>query len=125
MSGVACIISAVLSDYNFSYQPETRLALSLIGKFGASAAFAIVYLYAAELFPTCTRNQSVGVCALTAKIGGITTMLLDLLTIYWAPAPVLVMGLCATLAGVAAVRLPETLNSQLPDTIQEAEQIGR
>ena len=46
---------------------------------GAAAAFATVYLFTAELFPTVARNQAVGVCALTAKLGGVTTMLLDML----------------------------------------------
>ena len=45
----------------------------------AAAAFATVYLFTAELFPTVARNQAVGVCALTAKLGGVTTMLLDML----------------------------------------------
>ena len=43
-----------------------------------------------------------------AKLGGVTTMLLDLLKAYWVPAPVLTMGIFATLAGMAAANFPET-----------------
>ena len=62
----------------------THLSFSVIVKTlilmpGAAAAFATVYLFTAELFPTVARNQAVGVCALTAKLGGVTTMLLDML----------------------------------------------
>ena len=35
-------------------------------------------------------------------------MLLDLLKAYWVPAPVLTMGIFATLAGMAAANFPET-----------------
>ena len=69
--------------------------------------------------------SSVGACALTAKMGGITTMLLELLTQFWPPAPVLIMGICATFAGILAATLPETLNTQLPDNFIQAENIGR
>ena len=112
ISGLACIACAFLQYYNKDNKNNNinlvNLLLSLLGKFGASAAFAIVYLYTAELFPTCTRNQSVGLCALMAKLGGITTMLLDLLKVYWQPAPVLTMGIFASLAGLAAANFPET-----------------
>ena len=109
VSGLACVVCSFLLTYNDNNSITVlKLLLSLLGKFGASAAFAIVYLYTAELFPTCTRNQSVGLCALMAKMGGITTMLLDLLAVYWTPAPVLVMGILATTAGVMANNLPES-----------------
>ena len=51
-------------------------------------------------------------------------MLLDLLKTYWSPAPILIMGVFATAAGISAGFLPETLDNKLPDTIKEAENIG-
>lgn len=45
--------------------------MSLIGKFGASAAFAIIYVYSAELFPTVMRNSGMGLSSFSARIGGI------------------------------------------------------
>ena len=53
----------------------------MVGKFGASAVFAIVFVYTAEMFPTVIRNQAVGTCSLVARIGGIFSMLLDLLKV--------------------------------------------
>ena len=58
------------------------------------------------------RNQSVGVCALTAKLGGVATMGLEVLSTLWAPAPTLVMGVTASVAGGLALALPETLNTR-------------
>ena len=55
VSGLACISCSFLYNYNDSTIVTIRLILSLVGKFGASAAYAIVYLYTAELFPTCVR----------------------------------------------------------------------
>ena len=60
----------------------------------------------------CLRNQSVGVCALAAKLGGVSTMGLELLSSVWAPAPTLIMGITALVAGGLALALPETLNTR-------------
>ena len=97
-----------------------QVVLSLVGKFGASAIWGIVYVYAAELFPTSIRNQAVGTCSLVARIGGIICLLLDLLKVYWLPAPVFIMGVVASVAGVLAIFFPETLGEKLPETKEEA-----
>ena len=79
-----------------------------------------MYVYAAELFPTAIRNQAVGTCSLVARIGGIICLLLDLLKVYWLPAPVFIMGVVASVAGVLAIFFPETLGEKLPETKEEA-----
>ena len=58
-----------------------QVFLSLVGKFGASAVWGIVFVYTAKMFPTVIRNQAVGTCSLVARLGGIISMLLDLLKV--------------------------------------------
>ena len=56
VSGVACVLAGLLFlAKGTSWEVEAaglQVFLSLIGKFGAAACFAIVYVYTAELFPT-------------------------------------------------------------------------
>nr|KAG5700422.1 hypothetical protein BaRGS_010335 [Batillaria attramentaria] len=49
------------------------LVLSNIGKLGASAAFSIIYLFSAELFPTVARNSLMGASSMIARLGGIVS----------------------------------------------------
>jgi len=123
-SGVACIFCGLLQGTEDPSLQILQVVLSLVGKFGASAAFFVVYLYTAELFPTSIRNQAVGTCSLVARFGGISALLLDLIKIYWLPGPVFIMGLVATLAGALAVFFPETLGNKLPESMEEALRIG-
>eukprot|EP00092_Neocalanus_flemingeri_P041716 GFUD01045437.1.p1 GENE.GFUD01045437.1~~GFUD01045437.1.p1 ORF type:complete len:591 (+),score=155.94 GFUD01045437.1:56-1828(+) len=124
VSGIACIFCGLLQGQTDPGLQGLQVFLSLLGKFGASASFAIVYVYTAEMFPTVIRNQAVGTCSLVARIGGITSLLLDLLKVYWLPAPVFIMGVVATTAGALAVFFPETLGQKLPETMDEAFRIG-
>ena len=65
LSGVFCI------GAGFMDEGTARTVLALIGKFGASAAFSIVYLFTAELYPTEIRSTATGLCSMFARIGGI------------------------------------------------------
>jgi len=47
------------------------MVLSLTGKFAVSTAFALLYVYTSELFPTEVRNKGLGVTSVAARIGGI------------------------------------------------------
>jgi len=119
-SGLACILCGLLQGYEDPAVHGVQVFLSLLGKFGASAAFSIVFLYTAELFHTPIRNQAVGICSLVARIGAALALLLDNLKVFWLPAPVFIMGCIATLAGLLALTFPETLGHRLPETLEEA-----
>ena len=59
------------------------IALSSIGKIGASAAMATVLLYTAELFPTVIRSSGMGAASFFARIGGmIAPYLIEIVRIY-------------------------------------------
>ena len=48
------------------------VTLAMLGKFSASAAYAIIYLYSSELLPTSVRNTGMGVCSMMARVGAMT-----------------------------------------------------
>ncbi|XP_059154041.1 organic cation transporter protein-like isoform X2 [Physella acuta] len=130
ISGVACISTLFPVIYGSSGTAWITLTLSLVGKFGASAAFAIIYIYTAELFPTVMRNSGLGLSSTTARIGGILAPYIadlgnvvggDLAVIL----PLLIFGSLSLAAGLCALILPETANRKLPDTVQDAKNFGR
>ena len=63
--GAAVTIAALITD------PMAKLALSLFGKFCVMCAYAIIYLYTAEAFPTAIRTQGMGVCTTMSTAGSI------------------------------------------------------
>ena len=45
--------------------------LSFMGKFAISGSFCIVYIFAAELFPTEVRCIGIGFCSMMGNLGGL------------------------------------------------------
>ncbi|CAF2535185.1 unnamed protein product [Rotaria sp. Silwood2] len=94
-------------------------------KFFASASYAIIYIYANELFPTNLRNTGMGICSMVARIGAIIgTYCNDALARIWVLLPVLLYGIVSLVAAVLALMFPETLNKPLPQTVAEAERMA-
>jgi len=102
-----------------------RLALALVGKMGASAAFAVVFVYSAELFPTPVRNSAIGLCSTLARIGALLAPSIASLDSVLPFLPFLIMGGAAMLVGSLSFLLPETRGNKLPETVDEAASIGR
>merc|ERR1719322_309551 len=126
IAGVSCIIAGLLFDEikeNESLVPA-QIFFSLVGKFMATANFAIIYVYTAELYPTIIRNSAIGSCSSIARVGAILALVLQLLSAYYLPAPMLIMGVTALIAGCLALYFPETVGNRLPETMEEAIHIG-
>uniref|UniRef100_A0A3B4AKK4 Major facilitator superfamily (MFS) profile domain-containing protein n=1 Tax=Periophthalmus magnuspinnatus TaxID=409849 RepID=A0A3B4AKK4_9GOBI len=97
---------------------SVALALEMTGKFGFTMAFGIVYIYTAELYPTVIRNVGMGLCSSAARVGSITAPYVIYLT-YNRILPYVVMGTLTMASSVVNLFLPETLNKDLPETMDQ------
>ncbi|CAL1546123.1 unnamed protein product [Lymnaea stagnalis] len=130
LGGVACICALFPVLYGDMESQWMTVALSHVGKFGSSASFVIIYIYSAELFPTVMRNSGMGLCSVTARIGAVLAPYIsdiglvisgDLSVVL----PQLIFGGLSVVAGLLALKLPETALRALPDTVEEAKYFGR
>lgn len=101
-----------------------KLIFFLVGKFAITISFAVVYIYAAELFPTSLRQSLLGTCSMFGRIGSMIAPQTPLLAQYMKSLPLLLFGGTAFTSGILVLSFPETLDSKLPDSINEAVQIG-
>lgn len=121
ITGISSLIFIFADDKNYYLQ----LFVYLFGKFGATAAFTIIYIITSEVFPTPMRHSMMGVCSMIGRIGSMVSPQMPLLGQIWKPLPLLLFGVLSTIAGFLSLLFPETLNTKLPDTIYEAENIGK
>ncbi|CAN9501812.1 unnamed protein product [Ophioblennius macclurei] len=93
------------------------IALEMTGKCALTTAYAIVYAYSAELYPTVLRNTAVGTCSMAARIGSITAPFFIYLRSYSVSLPYILMGSLTVGSGLLSLLLPESFGMPLPDTI--------
>ena len=96
------------------------MVFSNIGKFGLTATFAIVYLYAAELFPTVLRSSGLGSSSMFARLGSIFAPIIGgYLGEINSVIPIVIFASMAIMAGFLSLLLPETHGKVLPNTVEE------
>ncbi|KAM4718371.1 LOW QUALITY PROTEIN: solute carrier family 22 member 13-like [Anableps anableps] len=95
--------------------PVVVTVIAVLGKFAATASFATVYVYTAELYPTILRQNGVGLNSMCARMAGILAPLIRLLDVYHYTIPMLIYGIVPIVAGILCVLLPETRNTELQD----------
>ncbi|XP_025148860.1 solute carrier family 22 member 5 isoform X3 [Bubalus bubalis] len=93
--------------------------LVMVGKFGITAAFSMVYVYTAELYPTVVRNMGVGVSSTASRLGSILSPYFVYLGAYDRFLPYILMGSLTVLTAILTLFLPETFGTPLPDTIDQ------
>lgn len=118
IGGVACLLVLIVP------KDEERFIriLAFIGRGFVTMSFSILYLYSSELYPTSIRNLAVGTCSTIARLGFILAsyiVMLSQLPGLSVIFPMVVFGALALTAGLVILWLPETLNSNMCQTLDE------
>ncbi|GAB6030976.1 hypothetical protein CHUAL_007799 [Chamberlinius hualienensis] len=114
-SGICCLLILLVPADNISI----LTGLAITGKFFINITYAIVYLYATEIFPTRNRNVALGTCSMWARVGAaIAPYIVDLLN---GNTPLIIFGILAVIAGFLCILLPETKDKHLPQTVADVE----
>ncbi|XP_013419562.1 organic cation transporter protein-like [Lingula anatina] len=128
IGGLSCL-STLLVQYYASDELEstkyTKIALSVVGKLGVSAAYCILYIWSIEIFPTVIRNFCLGVGAVFAGVGSILSPIivrdLKVESIGKDTLPLVIFGAMSIFGAICTIPLPETAKRDLPETIADAE----
>ncbi|XP_076371527.1 carcinine transporter-like isoform X2 [Tachypleus tridentatus] len=97
---------------------------ALVGKFGCSAGYMVMYQQATELYPTPVRALGMGISATMASIFLIATPYLIYLGTYNQHIPYVIIGGICLATSFTGFFLPETLHAKLPQTLEDGEEYG-
>ncbi|XP_045769743.1 solute carrier family 22 member 7-like [Maniola jurtina] len=118
----ACNISFVFIPRDLAIP---RLVVYLLGKFFIASVGSTLYIYTSELYPTEYRHTLLGFSSMIGRIGSICAPLTPALMTYYHGLPSLLFGGMGVIAGLLVLTQPETLGCNMPDTLAEAEVIGK
>ncbi|XP_058126789.1 organic cation transporter protein-like [Anopheles ziemanni] len=116
-SGLFCIVSVFIAGADV---PQLNLALFLLSKLCITMSFGTLYIYTVEIFPTNLRQSLLSTCSMFGRIGSMVAPQTPLLSKFWEPLPMILFGCLGITSGIAILQFPETLNTDLPDTLDEA-----
>ena len=122
LTGLTCLGAGLASSL-----PALQTTFALLGKLCSSASFSLTYVVTAELMPTSVRTSALGICSVMARVGAIITPQLALLLPSLSPIPDLhlyIFSLVSILGSVLAIVVPDTVNTNLPDTFDQVTQLG-
>ncbi|XP_030359799.1 solute carrier family 22 member 4-like isoform X2 [Strigops habroptila] len=112
--GVVLFIQLVPADLNV-----LSVGLVMLGKFGITAAFSMLYVYNVELYPTLVRNMAVGATSTASRLGSIIAPYFVYLDAYDKYLPYILMGSLTVLMGIITLFLPESYGNSLPENFEQ------
>ncbi|XP_050537515.1 solute carrier family 22 member 21-like isoform X2 [Daktulosphaira vitifoliae] len=122
LSGVTCVLYNMTPvDY-----VGVKLSIFLISKLAISVAFSVVYMLTVEIFPTNMRAILLSLCSMLGRFGSMLAPQTTLLAEYYGECvTMLLFGVTSFIAAAITMTLPESKNIKLPNTVDQAEQIGQ
>ncbi|XP_031208126.1 solute carrier family 22 member 4 isoform X2 [Mastomys coucha] len=116
--GVLLLVQVVPEDYSF-----ISIGLVMLGKFGVTSAFSMLYVFTAELYPTLVRNMAVGITSMASRVGSIIAPYFVYLGAYNRLLPYILMGSLTVLIGIVTLFFPESFGVTLPENLEQMQKV--
>lgn len=119
---MASTVSIPFFFVSFDGAVPTRVALAMMGKFAATIAFCINYLYSTEIYPTEIRQIGLGVNSAISRFGSMLSPFIKELNEYTHVSVSMgIFGFTSLVNAILVMMLPETRGVVIPDTIEQVE----
>ncbi|KAI4496537.1 hypothetical protein M0804_000347 [Polistes exclamans] len=118
ISGIFSIWACAISNNVYS------ATLAICGRFWVNISYNIGLQYAAEVLPTVVRAQGVALIHIMGYVASILAPFVVYLNIISSILPLLLLGIFGILGGLLTLFLPETLDKDLPQTLEDGENFG-
>lgn len=118
LSGVFSLLSTLFPIGIYS------ALMAIIGRFWINIAYNIGLQYVAEVLPTVVRAQGVTFIHIMGYVSSIVAPFVVYLSYIHLTLPLIILGIIGILGGILCLFLPETLNEELPQTLEDGEKFG-
>lgn len=98
---------------------------AILGRFSVNISYNIGLQYAAELLPTVVRAQGVAFIHIMGYIAQMIAPFVVYLAQVQQSLPLIILGFMGVAGGCLSLLLPETLDKELPQTLQDGEEFGK
>ncbi|KAK9097648.1 hypothetical protein Syun_024693 [Stephania yunnanensis] len=123
MSAMLFLSCLFLLPLIFNHSEDFTTGLLFGARMCITGSFAIVYIYAPEIYPTSVRTTGVGVGSSVGRLGGMVCPLIavGMVSSCHRTAAILLFGAIVLFSGVAVVLFPlETKGRELSDSLQKS-----
>ncbi|KAF3423478.1 hypothetical protein E2986_10608 [Frieseomelitta varia] len=122
---LACGSLVVSGVFSIWASAVSNPSLAILGRFWINISYNIGLQYAAEVLPTVVRAQGVALIHIMGYVASILAPYVVYLDVVSSILPLLVLGTLGIIGGILTLFLPETLDKDLPQTLQDGEDFGR
>lgn len=100
-------------------------ALAILGRASANFSYNLGCQYAAELLPTVVRGQGITLIHIMGYVASLIAPFVVYLANFDTSLPLIVLGVVGIVGGLFCLYLPESLNCELPQTMEDGEEFGK
>lgn len=121
ISGISNLLALEVFYPGIKSRYILMLVWTMIGRFGITGSYNMLYLLLAEIFPTTVRNQAMGSASLFENLGSILAPLVILLAKNDTMVPLIIFGVLTLIGALLVLVLPETHLKPLPSSVKQVE----